>query len=298
MVGESVEKSQDPIHLQLAFELDTRSEPRGVSRDADAVTIPLAPGREPMVVLDRKLKAGGVPGASPNELAGALGRFLDAKLTLHVHDNRSTMVSFQRKPGHVDLRVHHMFLRADENTVRALAEYARSGSKQAGDVLDEFVERHQSAIRAQDPSTTRVLEAKGKTHDLRCLFDELNRGYFNGAVDAKIGWSRKTTSASRRSVRLGAYFEKNRTILIHPSLDAPHVPRVFVAFVVYHEMLHQAVPAERSARGRRNVHPPEFRRRERLFLQYAEARRLERRHLAMLLSASARAADETAGDGY
>lgn len=270
-----VDETRSSKPCQLALALDQPSLPQDVSADA------------------------GVPtGVSADELAGALARILDTRLTLSVHDNRSTMVSFRREAGRIDLRVHRMFLQADAHTRGALAEYARSGSKGAGRALDQFVERHQSAIRAQDPSHGRVLDSKGTVYDLQRLFDELNEAYFAGAVTALIGWGRERAPSGRRSIRLGAYFEKTRTILIHPSLDAPHVPQVFVAFIVYHEMLHQAVPAQRSVTGRRNVHPPEFRRRERLFSQYAEARRFERRHVSMLLSPPEQPSHRTVENGY
>lgn len=236
---------------------------------------------EQMEALQQRLREGG---GSAEALAAELKLILGVKLSLVVHDNRSTMVSFRREPEGIDLRVHRMFLAADAHTVTALAEYARTGSEQAGRALDVFIGAHQDAVRAHDPSTLRAPASKGAFHDLKPLFDELNAAYFEGTVSAVVGWGRGATSARRRRVRLGTYFEKTRTILIHPLLDAPEVPQMFVAFIVYHEMLHQAVPAQRSAAGRRSVHPPEFRRRERLFAQYAEARSWERRHLPAMLN--------------
>jgi hypothetical protein len=53
--------------------------------------------------------------------------------------------------------------------------------------------------------------------------------------------------------------------------------------VVFHEMLHQAVPA-REANGRRIVHGPEFRRRERAYPEFARAKAWEERNLSLLLS--------------
>ena len=70
---------------------------------------------------------------------------------------------------------------------------------------------------------------------------------------------------------MGAYYHETRTILIHPALDRAEVPRYFVELVVFHEMLHQAVPQERSETGRRNIHSDEFRRREALFRDFERA---------------------------
>jgi len=87
-------------------------------------------------------------------------------------------------------------------------------------------------------------------------------------------------------------------IRIHPVLDRAWVPRYFVAYVVYHEMLHHMIPSARgnarqassniaSAKGqiaRRVLHPPEFLERERQFRGYDRALDWERRHINRLLS--------------
>jgi hypothetical protein len=48
------------------------------------------------------------------------------------------------------------------------------------------------------------------------------------------------------------------------------VPRLFVEAVVHHEMLHAQMPADESG-GRRCLHGPEFRRRERELPAFARA---------------------------
>ena len=63
-------------------------------------------------------------------------------------------------------------------------------------------------------------------------------------------------------MKTGVYVQDARIIRIHPTLDRVEVPEFYVAAVVFHEMLHQAVPA-REVNGRRIVHGAEFRRRER-----------------------------------
>ena len=62
----------------------------------------------------------------------------------------------------------------------------------------------------------------------------------------------------------------------------PDVPRYFVEFIVFHEMLHQVWPTTVTENGRVH-HPPAFRARERTFPQYEAALRWEREHLSLLL---------------
>jgi hypothetical protein len=64
-------------------------------------------------------------------------------------------------------------------------------------------------------------------------------------------------------------------------LVAPYL-LVFVAFVLYHEMLHHMMPVERGG-GRRELHPLEFREREREFRAFDRAVAWEKRSLSRLL---------------
>jgi predicted metal-dependent hydrolase len=87
----------------------------------------------------------------------------------------------------------------------------------------------------------------------------------------------------RRSIKLGSYHASERLIRIHPALDQPFVPEYFIAFVIFHEMLHERIGTTRQGHGRRCVHPPEFRALEARFPSAAEALRWEKENLGKLL---------------
>lgn len=212
-------------------------------------------------------------------LAEALGP--GARVQLSVHDNRSTMVSFRRQPTVLKVRVHHMFLDAPEAVVRALADYAGRGVEGAGQALDDFIAARQASIRSL-PRREEQLEARGQCFDLQALFDGLNATFFQDGIRARIGWGRRTGRRRRRSIRLGVYDHQAREIRIHPVLDRPDVPRFFVEYVVFHEMLHQLFPSARGG-GRQVHHPRAFRDRERAFPRYEAAIAWERQHLHLLL---------------
>ncbi len=226
--------------------------------------------------------------SAAGRLADALSELLAEPVRLTVHDNRSTMVSFRRNPGVIHYRVHHMFLEAPADVVSALAAFAgpargtKGRRREAGARIDGFVRRNRARIAA--PRTDR-LEARGRVHDLQAIFDRLNEERFGGAIEARIGWGPVRGGRRRRTVKTGVYVHDARVIRIHPNLDRDEVPEFYVAAVVFHEMLHQAVPA-RDVAGRRIVHGPEFRRRERAYPDHARAKAWEERNLPLLLSAS------------
>jgi hypothetical protein len=219
-------------------------------------------------------------------LADSLSDLLAQRVRLTVHDNRSTMVSYRRGPGEVHYRVHHMFLDAPHDIVRALAAFAGPARgpavrrRDAGSRIDAFVKHNRARIAV--PSADR-LQPRGRAHDLQAIFDRLNARWFGGAIEARIGWGNVRGGRRRRTVKTGVYVQDARVIRIHPTLDRAVVPEFYVATVVFHEMLHQAVPA-REVNGRRVVHGPDFRRRERAYPDYLRAKAWEERNLSLLLS--------------
>lgn len=274
-------KSSRPAH-QLSFSFGSSER---ASEDA-RVARPPTPARRTseQVVRTGPVVAPVSHAPEAHRLVAELRALVGTTVSLRVHDNRSTMVSLKREQEHLHLRVHHMFLAAGPDVVRALADYARQRSARAGKVLDQYVRENRAAIKPVDVEKHRArkLEAMGRVHDLAAIYASLNERYFQNGVDARIGYGRGS-NRRKRSIRMGAYYHETRTILIHPALDRAEVPRYFVELVVYHEMLHQAVPHKKGDTGRRCIHSPEFRQRERLFEHYERARHWERVNLSLLL---------------
>jgi len=222
--------------------------------------------------------------AAAERLADAVAEGLGERVRLVVHDNRSVMVSYRRVRGEVRLRVHHLFLGAPPDVARALGAFTASGRpaarREASRRIEAWVKEQRDRIAAPP---ARELHARGRFHDLQEMLDRLNAEHFGGAVRARIGWGRSGIRPGRRSIKTGVYLHHARAIRIHPALDREDVPAYYVEAVVFHEMLHEVVPlGERG--GRRVVHGPEFRRRERRFPGYARARAWERAHLHLLLA--------------
>ncbi|WP_242341492.1 MULTISPECIES: hypothetical protein [Anaeromyxobacter] len=225
--------------------------------------------------------------SAASRLADSLADILAERVRLTVHDNRSTMVSFRRGPAGLHYRVHHMFLEAPGDVVRALAAFAgpargaAARRREAGSRIDAFVRHNRARIAV--PRADR-LQPRGRAHDLQAIYERLNGAHFAGAIEARIGWGPVRGGRRRRTVKTGVYVQDARIIRIHPTLDRPEVPEFYVAMVVFHEMLHQAVPA-REVNGRRVVHGAEFRRRERAYPDFTRAKAWEERNLGLLLSA-------------
>jgi hypothetical protein len=122
----------------------------------------------------------------------------------------------------------------------------------------------------------------GRYHDLDMILADMRVRYFPACAGVSIRWGRWSGRRRTRSIRFGAYLPAEQLIRIHPALDQAFVPRSFVEFIVYHELLHHVIPPVR-VNGRYQIHSAAFRQREREFPAYAEAIAWRRQWLRRLL---------------
>jgi len=165
-----------------------------------------------------------------------------------------------------------MFLCADEGTLKEIALFIKHGSGSMTR-FRAFLNKMSSLIR-RDPPRSLQVKTQGKCYNLLAIFEQLNEEYFDSKLTSVITWG---AGSSRKTVwkrTLGSYSNHNNIIRINPVLDRKTVPEYYIAFVVYHEMLHAALGIMEKD-GRRSVHTRAFRERERLFKYYNKAIRWE-----------------------
>lgn len=206
----------------------------------------------------------------------------DKTVRLTLTNNRYNIVAVRREPGGYALRLHRVFVAVEPRLVRALARYVVHNDRRASLALGEFIEGHLDAIN-QSPRRCRSLKLRveGRCHNLQDLFDGLNRQYFNGSLQARITWGPATLRAHQRTLKMGSFSVEDRIIRIHPALDRDEVPRFFLEWIVFHEMLHGRLEIRRKA-GRRCFHPPEFQALERQFADYERATAWEKANVDRL----------------
>jgi hypothetical protein len=179
-----------------------------------------------------------------------------------------------------------MFAGAEPRMLRAIARYVVHNDKRASTLIGEFIEANQHLIKQQPRRTRRViLRTAGKHHDLQAIFDRLNAEHFGGKLEARITWGPALRRARpRRSIKMGSYAVEDRLIRIHPLLDHASVPDYFVAWIVFHEMLHGKHAVVKKG-GRRCFHTKAFLADERAFPDYERACSWERANIDRLLGA-------------
>lgn len=201
-----------------------------------------------------------------------------------ITQNRSLMLSFKSQPnGNLVVRAHRMFLNAPTRIHQALADWILR-RRDARSVIRRFITSYRVETQPELPlfgaKPRRLsLRSHGKVHDLAGMRVAVNRDYFDGKLTCAITWGRRIRSRARRHFTFGTYSHTQNVVRIHPRLDAEDVPRFFVEFIVYHEMLHAARGQEGERNGRRIVHSKQFRVDERKFARYREAMEWEKKNL-------------------
>ncbi len=201
-------------------------------------------------------------------IIGSLRHLAGMPLQIVFTDNSYSMISYRKTVKQIVVRMHRMFLAADEQVLADIAAFIKNRSAFTPN-LRSFIRSHGHLISPARQRRSPVVSS-GRVHDLTVLFEELNERYFSGAISSSITWGSRSPRYGVRKRNMGSYDRKRDLIRISRYLDRKAVPRCYVEYVVYHEMLHAAVGVQQK-NGRCLIHTAEFRRREKLFHDYDRA---------------------------
>jgi len=277
-VGQSMQRLRDPGDGSPTS--DGVGGSTAVGQGADPKPRTRAPGPLPLGPAERTRQA--------VALRRRLLALLPPRLTVEVTitSNKTVMISAHRDPRRrcYRLRLHHLFVACPDSVVGLLARYLVHNDQAASRELGAFVERLRPGKAAPGPrSSGHATRTRGKVHDLKAYYTEINARYFGDGVQCKLSWGRHAARGrARRAVNVGSYTLEDNIIRIHPGLDQEWVPAFYVKWVLYHEMLHASEPVERVG-GRNRFHTAGFRALETQFHDHDRAVAWERKNLASLL---------------
>ena len=186
--------------------------------------------------------------------------------------SRTRPVVFRRLGDEWSLRLHSFFATADASVVDAVAAWLARGKtdRAATRRLDAFIAARLEGLEPRPTPPARA--APGGCHDLDALGAQVRCD--PGLTDLRrwpaLTWARRGPRP-RRSLQLGLFVPETHTIRIHPVLDRADVPAWFVRAILFHELLHAAMPPRLDANGRWRKHDAAFRARERAYCDHARA---------------------------
>lgn len=193
------------------------------------------------------------------------------KLRLKINDNRSTMLSVKWEPDCTKVSLHRMFLKAPQNVMQALACYLKGEHKQIAPSIKAYIEHSLQKLDYSHELDLSSLQTKGLVYDLSKIYCDLNREYFDQPLGLYITWFGERRKRTCKRVTFGLFHDPLRLIKVNRLLDNRHFPDYFVAYVIYHEMLHYVCPTYVDEKGQKHIHSKEFKEREKEFKYFKQA---------------------------
>jgi hypothetical protein len=233
------------------------------------------------------------------ELRGLVHRyrpdFRGQSLQIQFHQNTCTMVSLSRRGPDRTLRIHWLFTKAPPAVLDAVVRsfFAKEGaarSRHFRTVVLDFIEENRS-LTLSVLCARQLRSPRGRAYDLEEVEERVRARHLNDCPEVRIGWSPRVTPCL-----MGKWIQmphgSPNVVVINRLLDDGRVPRFYLDYIVFHELLHELIPIRRE-RGRWVHHPAEFRRIERQFPGYERAQRWEKENIAKLFSIHARDSGRT-----
>lgn len=219
---------------------------------------------------------------TPEQLRNLLHRHAGGPVSFTLTRNRVSLVSVRFDLlGRPRLRLSQAFLSAPEDVVAALGHYLQTRSRSSWNKVCDFVASREPESGAVHPVSVR---AKGSVFDLAAIRDRINLQYFDGGLECRIGWAKpgqRRRHARTRTLRYGTYNKALNLVRINPVLDDQRVPAEFMDYIVFHELLHAAIPSQRGG-SRWNHHHPSYRKLESQYPNHAQMQKLAA-HLVTVL---------------
>lgn len=219
---------------------------------------------------------------SVQELRDELVSRAGGRILIFITNNRRRMISVKRlEPGLFEVRLQEIFLNATAEVLDEIAGMitGRGTSRQA---IQRFVdqrlndENNSLGYRVSQTKRQAPAEAQGDHHDLTGYAKELNLLYLGNRSTAFVAWGKKSKRRNVRSIRFACYDASRNMIIMNRKLDSPDIPRYFVEFVLFHEMLHEVLGIGEKPDGRRDIHGSIFKLMETTYPDYDKALHFEK----------------------
>jgi hypothetical protein len=166
-----------------------------------------------------------------------------------------------------------------------------SKSKELPETVSTLIQEYfeEQEMKEEEETEETAVETVNE-RDLDKIFQCLNQEYFQNKIQAKIMWGRDVKSHNKSGFRYGSYDEGKKLIRIHPRLKQDFVPQSVLELTVYHEMCHQFAPSYKK-NGTWQSHHPEFKKKEREYKNFKDARNWEKHNWHRLLLPSSENAE-------
>ena len=214
---------------------------------------------------------------SSEEIHTFLSSSSGLSVDLIINENKRYLFTvLEKKRRSVRISLHRMFLEAPLAVLEDLSLYLQTGKKSFLMSISQFIDEksyQQPYLQRVEPQ---ALHTTGDYYDLPAILRRLQEDFFEHKGPNLITWFGQKKTRSR--IIFGEYQPLLQLVKINKKLDHPSVPDYFVDYVVFHEMLHHVIPSSTMPSGRRSIHGPEFRKREKSYIHFKKAVEWQNKH--------------------
>lgn len=213
----------------------------------------------------------------------------DEKISFRINKNINSLITVTNKKCNSEKRVsiHSIFLAASDEVIKGVAEFIKKPNKENRRIIRRYIAENSGKIdRISKRKKNTEIKTEGKFYNLQPLFEGINIKYFNGTLNhLKITWAQQKSHTRKRisSLNFGSFSYVENLIRIHPVLDSSFVPKYFIEYIIYHEMLHSIISPTVSGSGYMCYHNKIFREKEKEFKNYTKAESWQKNNLKHLL---------------
>lgn len=213
------------------------------------------------------------------DIKEAIEKRANLRVLLKVKDYKSTFISVLRTRSKIQISLHKLFLDAPLDVKEAVVVYCLKRDKIAHSILKNYANRYFISADYTHRINKKNLKTKGEFFDLKHIMDNLNLIYFKGKLNLNITWFEKPVYRKFRHITFGSFDKNSKLVRINKMLDSSEISFYFINYIVYHEMLHYVCKEIIDDTGKRKVHTKEFKKKEKEFAYYNEAKEFEKKIL-------------------
>jgi hypothetical protein len=225
-----------------------------------------------------------------------IARQLSVKVSSRM--GRGWNVTCNRITGKRTLTIPITLVNAPESVKIALISWALlplgNKNKKSSEVqkerkkIENYIYQYLSEQGLIKPSVSRIKpevlsdKTAGTKFDLQNIFVKINENYFECKLRAFLRWGTPGSTTSYQTVRRSKDGSCWNLITIADIYNHPSIPQFAIESVMFHEMLHIAIPPYRK-NGKNVIHGKEFKTAEKQFPFFEQWRAWEGKELKLIL---------------
>jgi predicted SprT family Zn-dependent metalloprotease len=148
--------------------------------------------------------------------------------------------------GELVIQLDRLLDDPDPQTFEALVGFLKDGGENHKSVIIERLKTRRENLPVQKPN-----------HPLQAMLDELAHHHFPELPYIEVVWGKIGKKGAQKTIRLASFWPSKKEVRVHPYVMDDRVPKVYLQFLLYHELCHAYLMLSGQAKDGEH-HGPDF----------------------------------------